>query len=279
MTTEKLETARRVGKGQGIDAEQLYLKDNTVWYRSHDYGEMVELNLPSADSITLRELERAGKGWGQEAKLGVLERQRVPQVVNVTQIIEDCKEYPDQRFIQYLQVGGPANIDIPFRRVVVTENYKMSPDGEGKVAKAVNRGLERGTIISSDRYAMVREHKTGAIPKSRKDRTLREQGLPCAWRAISDMKAEGVDGLSVNMMTDTHGSLDLAQGVRLHNCIISTRDSARKRGLEEDGLVAIKIDIVQQDRRKLRYARSWPSKISPNKQNVLWNGNSSKSRK
>ena len=81
MTTEKLETARRVGKGQGIDAEQLYWKDNTVWYRSHDYGEMVELNLPSADSITLRELERAGKGWGQEAKSGVLERHRVPQVV------------------------------------------------------------------------------------------------------------------------------------------------------------------------------------------------------
>ena len=54
MTTEKLETARRVGESQGIDAEQLYLKEDTVWYRSHDYGEMVELNLPSADTLTLR---------------------------------------------------------------------------------------------------------------------------------------------------------------------------------------------------------------------------------
>jgi hypothetical protein len=240
----KLEAARRKARRMGIDSDQLYLKEGTVWYRSHDYGEMENLNLPSADTVTLERLLDDGKGWGQGRKQGVDKRPLVPRVVNVEQIVADAKEYPDQRFLQYLVYGGPANLDIPFRTEVISENYKMTRDGEAKVLKAVSSGVRSGAIIEGWRPGMVvREHKTGAIPKSRKDRSKHEQGLPCDWRAISDMRKAGLDGLSVNSMTGSHGTLKLAQGERIHACIKATRDRARERGLDPTKIVAIKVDI------------------------------------
>eukprot|EP00944_MAST-04C_sp_MAST-4C-sp1_P000571 g571.t1 len=114
--------------------------------------------------------------------------------------------------------GGDANLFIPFRSLKLEENYKMSAEGRDKLVKKLKEEQDKDFVTQLrewDQCTMVfprlRIHPMGLIPKSRKDRQLRQLGMlwDIRWRTISDMKKELADGLSLNSASGLFGSLKL----------------------------------------------------------------------
>ena len=225
----------------GIAREQLsWNVEGHIVYTSYDYG-MDTLDLPSADSVSMMTLLKEGRGWGQ-SRADMTGRDEVEFVVNVPVIEKDLgAAYPDQRGIQYLRYGGVANAKIELRNVLVKENHKMTEDGRAKARKNILKDVAAGHIVTRNKsFPFVREHNIGAIAKSRKDRQLLAQHLACRWRVIDDVSGED----SVNEATGSHGSLELAQGVRIAEVCRKVVTTVKLRGLDPRGIVGLKVDIA-----------------------------------
>ena len=241
-----------------IRKEQLAVEDGKIMYTSLDYG-MEELNLPSADSVTLHGLWLEKKGWGQPA-VSMTGRREVDHKVNVAQIEKDLgKDYPDQRGIQYLRYGGVANVHIELKSDIVKENHKMSEDGRNKARRNIKKDVGAGNVeIRNEKYNWIREHDIGAIAKSRKDRKKLSEGLPCAWRVIDDMSGSGALEGSVNEATGSHGSLALAQGDRIAEACRRTVETAKRKGRDPSKIVGLKVDIASAYRNfKVTFSDRW----------------------
>jgi len=239
----------------GILRHQLEeVEGGKIIYTSLDYG-MEDLNLPSADSVTLHELWTSKKGWGQKA-VDVAGRDEVEFVVNVPVIEKELgSEYPDQRGIQYLRYGGVANAKVELRNVLVKKNHTMTEDGRAKARRNIEKGLKKGHIVERDKsYRFVREHDIGAIAKSRKDRQLLAAGNPCNWRVIDDCSGED----SVNEATGSHGSLELAQGDRIAEVCRRSVEKVKSKGKDPTKIVGLKLDIESAYRNfKVTFSDRW----------------------
>ena len=243
----------------GIMPHQLSIDEvGRVMYTSLDYG-METLNLPSADSITLRGLLDSGVGWGQPAT-DTSGRDEVEQVVNVEQIESDLTTgYPDRRGLQYLRYGGVANAHIELKNDLVEENHAMTEDGRKKARKNILKDYaKKHVVIRNKSFEWVREHNIGAIAKSRKDRQLLAMQKACTWRVIDDCSDSGSNGESVNSMTGPHGTLALAQGEKIAEVCRRTSEIAKKKGRDVSRIVGIKIDIASAYRNfKIAYSDRW----------------------
>ena len=229
-----------------------------IMYTSLDYG-MEDLNLPSADSITLRALLKSGVGWGQAAT-DISGREEVERIVNVKQIESDlADEYPDQRGLQYLRFGGVANAHIELKNDLVEKNHEMTDDGREKARRNILKDYEAGHVVRrNETFKWVREHNIGAIAKSRKDRQLLAMRKACKWRVIDDCSDSGSSMESVNSKTGSHGSLELAQGERIAEICRRTSEIARKKGRDVSRIVGIKIDIASAYRNfKITHSDRW----------------------
>jgi hypothetical protein len=229
----------------GIAPEQLHWDGKEVRYRSLDYGDLNEIEIPSADSITIRERLKAGKLWGKPFDAEINNRPKIPHTLDADAIKKDMAGYCDFQFIQYLDTGGPANFDLPFRKMQIDGNYAMTENAIKKTVKKYREELKLGYVQERDPSLMpiFREHKQGAIPKSRKDKKKKEEGGEYQCRTISDFSAKGRDQIAINKVLGECGKLELPQGERVHRIILEAYDYCVENGLDPKGLRGVKIDI------------------------------------
>eukprot|EP00944_MAST-04C_sp_MAST-4C-sp1_P010295 g10295.t1 len=229
----------------GIAEMQLKWVDGEVIYESLDLGEMNTLRIPSADFATIREWRAEGKVWGERYDPLVDERPEVEHTLDDEAIREDMPEYVDGKFVQYIRSGGPCGFRLPFRKVAIEKNYKMSRNGEKKTREKFEEELKRGYVglRVPEKMPIFRETKQGAIPKAREDRKKKEEGKEHRCRTISDFSAIGKDGVSINKEAGEFLKIDLPQGERVHRNIWEVRDWCTQKGLDPRKIKGVKIDI------------------------------------
>ena len=88
--------------------------------------------------MSLKEIEQ----WGAPAK-EVGNRKKVNCLLNLENIKRDAIGYVDQKFIQDLEYGGNANLEIPFKSLVLTENYRMEEAGAEKLRGKLSKESQR----------------------------------------------------------------------------------------------------------------------------------------
>ena len=254
-----LKEARRIGRGMGIDPSQLRWEKGKVWYKSLDFGDLNEVLIPSADSVTIKKLLRNGKKWGHPYDIKVDERPAVNHTLNADQIRKDMPDYCDGQFVQYLRSGGPCNFNLPFETVEIEKNYPMTENGKKKIKKKFDEEVEMDFVGRRGRNMEIfRETKQGAIPKSRIDKQLRARGeTDYNCRTISDFSAIGSDGMSINEAAGDFLKLDLPQGERIHANIWEVHDFCIKNGLDPRGIRGVKIDIKAAYRTVCTHPADW----------------------
>ena len=60
MDEDVLAEARQMG----INPNQISMRNGKPWYESKEFGQMNEVRIPSADSITLNRMMAKGETWG-----------------------------------------------------------------------------------------------------------------------------------------------------------------------------------------------------------------------
>ena len=231
----------------GIREGQLFEKEGAIWYRSNEFGELGEIDIPSADSVTLR----TAVAWGKGA-IDMGDRKRVKCLLNLEAIKEDAAAYCDQRFIQDLEYGGNANLELPFESLILQENYKMEKVGAEKLKEKLSKEVGKDFITDLlelesllNEYPRLRIHPMGLIPKSRRDRLLKRLGQigDITWRTISDMKKILSDGRSINEASGEFGKIELPQGDRLKRVIRKVIENCIERGLDPTEIKITKWDV------------------------------------
>ena len=236
----------------GIREERLSVVDGETWYTSSKFEDLKDLFWPSADTVTLR----SEKEWGTERDTNRWNETKVSNFLNVERILSDVRKvgvsYPDMGIFDDFEFGGTANLRIPFKTLRLNENYKMEEKGMEKLRKKLVEESEKDFITTlkewrefTEEWPTVRVHPMGLIPKSRVDRTLRDEGRigEVAWRTISDMKKVLRDGTSVNSCSGEFGNLQLPQGDRILRMIAEAQAGCIKHGLDPKGLVIVKWDV------------------------------------
>jgi hypothetical protein len=259
-TAEKeLKEARRIGRKMGIEPDQLRWQDGKVWYRSLDFGDLNEILIPSADSVTIKKLMAKGTKWGRAYDERLDDRPTVEHTLNAKQIREDMPNYCDGQFVQYLRSGGPCNFDLPFETIEIDSNYPMTENGRKKTEKKFEEELEKNFVgLRHQDMKVYRETKQGAIPKSRDDKQRRARGeTDYSCRTISDFSAIGTDGISINEAAGDFLSLDLPQGERIHANIWEVHAFCVKKGLDPRGIRGVKIDIQAAYRTVCTHPADW----------------------
>lgn len=235
----------------GIAAGQLSWQEGKIWYRSHNYQTLAQLDWPSADTLSLRQT----KNWGQ-AGTKPKGKQSVSNFLNVEKMladIMDCKEpYPDMGIFNDFFYGGDANLYIPFESMKLEKNYSMPPEGKVKLERKLKEEVRKDfiTLLATweelrKEFPRLRVHPMGLIPKSRRDRQMKRDGIldDIRYRTISDMKKKLMDGWSINLASGSFGTIKLPQGNRLLDLISAAQEKCSKHGLDPRGLVLVKWDM------------------------------------
>ena len=241
---KELAAARAIGATMNISPEQLFWKEGEVWYRSLDYGDLNEVAIPSADFVTIRNRLEKGKGWGNPSSEAIAARPVVEHTLNAKRIEDDMQNYSDGQFIQYISTGGPCNFELPFRTVEIEANYPMNENAVEKTERKFQEELELGYVgLRGSEMAVFRETKQGAIPKSRRDRQRKAEGVEYNCRTISDFSAPGTDEISINEEAGVFAKLALPQGERIHANLWEVYDFCVANGLDPKGIRGMKVDI------------------------------------
>ena len=197
----------------GINPNQISMRDGKPWYESKEFGQMNEVKIPSADSITLNRMMAKGETWGLGFDKEIDERPRIEGVLDVDRIKDDMKGYCDQRIIQYLRSGMPMNLSIPFTTEEVAENYKIDENAMDKILEKNDEELTKRVVEewSKETLPRFREHPVGAIPKNRAERKKKNNNEVHKSRTISDFSKQLVDGLAINKTMGEFASIELPQ--------------------------------------------------------------------
>ncbi len=229
----------------GINPNQISMRYGKPWYESKEFGQMNEVRIPSADSITLNRMMAKGETWGLGFDKEIDERPRIEGVLDVDRIKDDMKDYCDQRIIQYLRSGMPMNLSIPFITEEVAENYKIDENAMDKILEKNDEELTKRVVEewSKETLPRFREHPVGAIPKNRAERKKKSNNEVHKSRTISDFSKQLVDGLAINKTMGEFASIELPQGERVHRLIEEAGNWCDRNGLDRTKLRGLKFDV------------------------------------
>lgn len=239
------ETTLEVARQMGIEPSQISMKNGIEWYESKEFGQLNDVKIPSADSITISRLLEKGETWGLDFNDEIGKRPKIDGVLDVEKIRTDMADYCDQRIIQYLNSGIPMNVSIPFRTEAVRENYKIEEKTLSKIIEKNEEELEKGIVGEWSMSALprFREHPVGAIPKNRAERKKKANNETYKSRTISDFSKHLPDGLAINSSMGDFTSIELPQGDRVHRLIEEAGKWCDMNGLDKTELRGLKFDV------------------------------------